>query len=172
MQLIGMWKWGTYAPWHVTLRLEVVPSYGKTMSNTPGTSFSRCDPFFGRVTDGKSRAKAIENQRAISMRYSTHEYWRDPECGPIRGGRLTRASTPIVTYLCTGPYGIGRACTTVCCEEYPEHHDSSEEDMPVEDQPNAEEANSRGFLADSDSMEDDTDTDSIDYHLHSSLTKG
>ncbi|GKF39762.1 hypothetical protein Tco_0119823, partial [Tanacetum coccineum] len=97
------------------------------------------------------------------MRYSTHEYWRDPECGPIRGGRLTRASTPIVTYLCTGPYGIGRACTTVCCEEYPEHHDSSEEDMPVEDQPNAEEANSRGFLADSDSMEDDTDTDSIDY---------
>ncbi|GJY78746.1 hypothetical protein Tco_0484547 [Tanacetum coccineum] len=47
--------------------------------------------------------------------------------------------------------------------EHPEHHDSSEEDMPVEDQPNAEDADSRGFLADSDSMEDDTDTDSIDY---------
>ncbi|GKD23682.1 hypothetical protein Tco_1225385, partial [Tanacetum coccineum] len=45
----------------------------------------------------------------------------------------------------------------------PKHHDSSEEDMPVEDQPNAEDADSRGFLADSDSMEDDTDTDSIDY---------
>ncbi|GJW66076.1 hypothetical protein Tco_0117960 [Tanacetum coccineum] len=31
------------------------------------------------------------------------------------------------------------------------------------DGPNAEDADSRGFLADSDSMEDDTDTDSIDY---------
>ncbi|GJR77964.1 putative reverse transcriptase domain-containing protein [Tanacetum coccineum] len=40
--------------------------------------------------------------------------------------------------------------------EHPEHHDSSEEDMPVEDQPAAEDA-------DSDSMEDDTDADSIDY---------
>ncbi|GJV83248.1 hypothetical protein Tco_1523146 [Tanacetum coccineum] len=47
--------------------------------------------------------------------------------------------------------------------EHPEHHDLSEEDMPVEDQPNAEDADSRGFLADSDSMEDDTDADSIYY---------
>ncbi|GKD50230.1 putative reverse transcriptase domain-containing protein, partial [Tanacetum coccineum] len=47
--------------------------------------------------------------------------------------------------------------------EHPEHHDSSEEDMPVEDQPAAEDAELHEFLADSDSMEDDTDTDSIDY---------
>ncbi|GKC81900.1 hypothetical protein Tco_1137617 [Tanacetum coccineum] len=47
--------------------------------------------------------------------------------------------------------------------EHPEHHDSSEEDMPVEDQPAAEDAELHGFLADSDSMEDDTDADSIDY---------
>ncbi|GJS38200.1 hypothetical protein Tco_0563243 [Tanacetum coccineum] len=47
--------------------------------------------------------------------------------------------------------------------EHPEHHDSSEEDMPVEDQPDAEDADLHGFLADSDSMEDDTDADSIDY---------
>ncbi|GJY28174.1 putative reverse transcriptase domain-containing protein [Tanacetum coccineum] len=47
--------------------------------------------------------------------------------------------------------------------EQPEYYDSSEEDMPVEDQPNAEDADSRGFLADSESIEDDTDTDSIDY---------
>ncbi|GKF83093.1 hypothetical protein Tco_0244749, partial [Tanacetum coccineum] len=40
--------------------------------------------------------------------------------------------------------------------EHPEHHESSEEDMPVEDQPAAEDP-------DSDSMEDDTDADSIDY---------
>ncbi|GKG63814.1 hypothetical protein Tco_0647181, partial [Tanacetum coccineum] len=39
----------------------------------------------------------------------------------------------------------------------------TEEDMLVEDQPNAEDADSRGFLADSESIEDDTDTDSIDY---------
>ncbi|GKC94541.1 hypothetical protein Tco_1159983, partial [Tanacetum coccineum] len=47
--------------------------------------------------------------------------------------------------------------------EHPEHYDSLEEDMPVEHQPNVEDADSRGFLADSDSMEDDTDADSIDY---------
>ncbi|GJZ38621.1 putative reverse transcriptase domain-containing protein [Tanacetum coccineum] len=35
--------------------------------------------------------------------------------------------------------------------------------MPVEDQSDAEDANSHGFLADSDSMEDDTDAGSIDY---------
>ncbi|GJV62907.1 hypothetical protein Tco_1473735, partial [Tanacetum coccineum] len=47
--------------------------------------------------------------------------------------------------------------------EHPEHHDLSEEDMPVEDQPAAKDAELHGFLADSDSMEDDTDADSIDY---------
>ncbi|GJY56091.1 hypothetical protein Tco_0455206 [Tanacetum coccineum] len=36
--------------------------------------------------------------------------------------------------------------------EHPEHHDSSEEDMPVEDQPAAEDAELHGFLADSDSF--------------------
>ncbi|GJW81250.1 hypothetical protein Tco_0145225 [Tanacetum coccineum] len=47
--------------------------------------------------------------------------------------------------------------------EHPEHHDSSEEDISVEDQPAAEDAELHGFLADSDSMEDSTDADSIDY---------
>ncbi|GJY43283.1 hypothetical protein Tco_0431496 [Tanacetum coccineum] len=47
--------------------------------------------------------------------------------------------------------------------EHPKHHDSSEENMPVEDQPDAEDADSHGFLADSDPMEDDTDAGSIDY---------
>ncbi|GKG05948.1 hypothetical protein Tco_0326034, partial [Tanacetum coccineum] len=44
--------------------------------------------------------------------------------------------------------------------DHPEHHDSSEENMPVEDQSDAEDTNSHGFLADSDSMEDDTDAES------------
>ncbi|GJY68106.1 hypothetical protein Tco_0471088 [Tanacetum coccineum] len=47
--------------------------------------------------------------------------------------------------------------------EHLEHNDSSEENMPVEDQPDAEDADLHGFLADSDSMEDDTDAGSIDY---------
>ncbi|GKF09612.1 hypothetical protein Tco_0043836 [Tanacetum coccineum] len=47
--------------------------------------------------------------------------------------------------------------------EHPDHHDSSEENMSVEDQPDVEDADSHGFLADSDSMEDDTDAGSIDY---------
>ncbi|GKA77180.1 hypothetical protein Tco_0783641 [Tanacetum coccineum] len=47
--------------------------------------------------------------------------------------------------------------------EHPEHHDSLEENMLVEDQPDAEDANSHGFLADSDPLEDDTDAGSIDY---------
>ncbi|GJR95471.1 hypothetical protein Tco_0267645 [Tanacetum coccineum] len=45
--------------------------------------------------------------------------------------------------------------------KHPEHHDSSKEDMPVEDQPAAKDAELH--LADSDLMEDDTDTDSINY---------
>ncbi|GKG35727.1 hypothetical protein Tco_0440881, partial [Tanacetum coccineum] len=52
---------------------------------------------------------------------------------------------------------------TLYVPEHPEHYDSPEEDMPVEDQPDAEDADSHGFLADSDSMEDDTDAGSIDY---------
>ncbi|GKF57605.1 hypothetical protein Tco_0171142, partial [Tanacetum coccineum] len=47
--------------------------------------------------------------------------------------------------------------------EHPEHHDSSEEDMSVEDQPAVEDADSHRFLGDSNSMEDDTNADSIDY---------
>ncbi|GJR79088.1 hypothetical protein Tco_0149873, partial [Tanacetum coccineum] len=47
--------------------------------------------------------------------------------------------------------------------EHPKHHDSSEEDMPVDDQPAAEDVELHGFLADSDSLEDDTIADSIDY---------
>ncbi|GJR93637.1 hypothetical protein Tco_0265811 [Tanacetum coccineum] len=32
MQLVGMWKWKTHFPWHVTLTWEVVPSYRKDTS--------------------------------------------------------------------------------------------------------------------------------------------
>ncbi|GKE63712.1 hypothetical protein Tco_1514079 [Tanacetum coccineum] len=47
--------------------------------------------------------------------------------------------------------------------EIPNVDPYKEEDMPVEDQPAAEDAELHGFLADPDSMEDDTDADSIDY---------
>ncbi|GJV31195.1 hypothetical protein Tco_1391595 [Tanacetum coccineum] len=51
--------------------------------------------------------------------------------------------------------------------EHPEHHVPSDDDSQAEDQPYAEDvsptAESPGYIVDSDPMEDDTDTDSIDY---------
>ncbi|GJS45943.1 putative reverse transcriptase domain-containing protein, partial [Tanacetum coccineum] len=51
--------------------------------------------------------------------------------------------------------------------EHPEHHVPSDDDSQVEDQPYAKDASPTaelpGYIADSDLMEDDTDTDSIDY---------
>ncbi|GKC79807.1 hypothetical protein Tco_1130581, partial [Tanacetum coccineum] len=51
--------------------------------------------------------------------------------------------------------------------EHPEYHAPSDDDIQVEDQPYADDASSTaespGYIADSDSMEEDTDADSIDY---------
>nr|GFC82251.1 hypothetical protein [Tanacetum cinerariifolium] len=51
--------------------------------------------------------------------------------------------------------------------EHPEHHAPSDDDIQVEDQPYADDASptveSPGYIADSDSMEEDTNKDSIDY---------
>ncbi|GKD84699.1 hypothetical protein Tco_1355853 [Tanacetum coccineum] len=51
--------------------------------------------------------------------------------------------------------------------EHPEYHAPSDDDIQVEDQPYADDASptaeSPGYIADSDSMEEDTDEDSIDY---------
>ncbi|GKD51140.1 hypothetical protein Tco_1280116, partial [Tanacetum coccineum] len=51
--------------------------------------------------------------------------------------------------------------------KHPEHQAPSDDDIQVEDQPYAEDASptaeSPGYIADSDSIEDDTDADSIDY---------
>ncbi|GJZ06919.1 hypothetical protein Tco_0540712 [Tanacetum coccineum] len=51
--------------------------------------------------------------------------------------------------------------------EHPEYHAPSDDDIQVEDQPYADDASptaeSPGYIADSDSMEEDTDEDPIDY---------
>ncbi|GJX34812.1 hypothetical protein Tco_0246369 [Tanacetum coccineum] len=51
--------------------------------------------------------------------------------------------------------------------EHPEYHAPSDDDIQVENQPYADDASptaeSPGYIADSDSMEEDTDADSIDY---------
>ncbi|GJR50161.1 putative reverse transcriptase domain-containing protein [Tanacetum coccineum] len=51
--------------------------------------------------------------------------------------------------------------------EHPEYHTPSDDDIQVEDQPYADNASptaeSPGYIADSDSIEEDTDEDSIDY---------
>ncbi|GKE95921.1 hypothetical protein Tco_1580776, partial [Tanacetum coccineum] len=50
---------------------------------------------------------------------------------------------------------------------HPEYHAPSDDDIQVEDQPYADDASptaeSPGYIADSDSIEEDTDEDSIDY---------
>ncbi|GKD96044.1 putative reverse transcriptase domain-containing protein, partial [Tanacetum coccineum] len=51
--------------------------------------------------------------------------------------------------------------------EHPEYHAPSDDDIQVEDQPNADDASptaeSPGYIADTDTMKEDTDEDSIDY---------
>ncbi|GKC87253.1 hypothetical protein Tco_1147902, partial [Tanacetum coccineum] len=51
--------------------------------------------------------------------------------------------------------------------EHPEYHATSDDDIQVEDEPYANDASSTaespGYIADSDSMEDDTDEDFIDF---------
>ncbi|GKA20848.1 hypothetical protein Tco_0700837 [Tanacetum coccineum] len=51
--------------------------------------------------------------------------------------------------------------------KHPEYHSPSDDDIQVEDQPYADDASltaeSPGYIADSDSMKEDTDEDSIDY---------
>ncbi|GKA72724.1 hypothetical protein Tco_0778940 [Tanacetum coccineum] len=51
--------------------------------------------------------------------------------------------------------------------KHPEYHATSDDDIQVKDQPYADDASSTaelpGYIADSDSMEEDTDADSIDY---------
>ncbi|GJS51231.1 hypothetical protein Tco_0624593 [Tanacetum coccineum] len=76
------------------------------------------------------------------MRYPTRECQSDSGDGPVRGGRPTRP-------------------------EHPEYHAPSDDDIQIEDQPYVDAASptaeSPGYFADSDSMEEDTDADSIDY---------
>ncbi|GJX86796.1 hypothetical protein Tco_0337570 [Tanacetum coccineum] len=69
-----------------------------------------------------------------------------------------------------GPSWVGRACTVpvyVLEPEHPEYLVPSDDDMQVKDQPYADDASpiakSPGYIADSDSIEEDTDEDSIDY---------
>ncbi|GKA53817.1 hypothetical protein Tco_0747132, partial [Tanacetum coccineum] len=51
--------------------------------------------------------------------------------------------------------------------EHPEYHAPSDDDIQIEDRPYSDDASptaeSLGYIADSDSMEEDTDADSIDY---------
>ncbi|GKD81818.1 hypothetical protein Tco_1348657 [Tanacetum coccineum] len=76
------------------------------------------------------------------MRYSTREYRRDSGDGLVRGVYVPEP-------------------------EHPEYHAPSDDDIQVEDQPYADDASliaeSPRYIADSDSMEEDTDADSIDY---------
>ncbi|GJW26803.1 hypothetical protein Tco_0040614 [Tanacetum coccineum] len=118
------------------------------------------------------------------MGYSTCECRRAFGDGPLRGGCPTRAGTTTVNLLCTRPLSWMR-CTSICSGAGPSRAPMTircdirsrislflmmlttvsnlDDDIQVEDQPYADDASptaeSPGYIADSDSMEED----SIDY---------
>ncbi|GJX94263.1 hypothetical protein Tco_0348849 [Tanacetum coccineum] len=81
----------------------------------------------------------------------------------------TRAGTSQLSHAYVlGFTWVGRHVSVYVPEpEHPEYHAPSDDDIQVEDQPYADDASpaaeSPGYIADSDSMEEDTDEDSIDY---------
>ncbi|GJZ06934.1 hypothetical protein Tco_0540727 [Tanacetum coccineum] len=88
--------------------------------------------------------------------------------GPIRGGRPTRTAHPLSPAYVPDPMELDEHVPLYAPEPETEHHVPSDDDSQAEDQPYVEDtsptAESTRYIADSDPMEDDTDTDSIDYH--------
>ncbi|GJU07901.1 putative reverse transcriptase domain-containing protein [Tanacetum coccineum] len=83
---------------------------------------------------------------------------------PTKGRRTPHCHLPM--YL--RPHGLDEQVPVHYPEpKHPEYHAPSDDDIQVEDQSYVDDASptaeSPGYIADSDSMEDDTDTDSIDY---------
>ncbi|GJT66452.1 hypothetical protein Tco_1017932 [Tanacetum coccineum] len=107
-------------------------------------------------------------KRTIIMGYSTRECRRASGYGPVRGGRPTRAGTPLSPAYVPDTMELDEHVPIYVPEpKHPEYHEPSDDDIQVEDQPYADDASptaeSPGYIADSNSMEEDTDADSIDY---------
>ncbi|GKF11513.1 hypothetical protein Tco_0049439 [Tanacetum coccineum] len=101
------------------------------------------------------------------MGYSTRECRRASGYGPVRGGRPTRAGTPLSPAYVPDTMELDEHVPIYVPEpKHPEYHEPSDDDIQVEDQPYADDASptaeSPGYIADSNSMEEDTDADSID----------
>ncbi|GJX55180.1 hypothetical protein Tco_0285077 [Tanacetum coccineum] len=87
--------------------------------------------------------------------------------GPVRGGCITRADEHC-TCRVPDPLELAEHVPVYVPDPSTQkYHAPSDDDIQVEDQPYAEDASptaeSPGYIADSDSMEEDTDADSIDF---------
>ncbi|GKB09019.1 putative reverse transcriptase domain-containing protein, partial [Tanacetum coccineum] len=95
-----------------------------------------------RIVYGYLHVYIFRFEWTIIMRHPTRECWRDSGDRPIRGIYVPEP-------------------------EHLEYQATSDDDIQVEDQPYVEDASPAaelpGYITDSDSMEDDTDADSIDY---------
>ncbi|GJR02789.1 hypothetical protein Tco_0525773 [Tanacetum coccineum] len=109
------------------------------------------------------RAKVIENQGIPLVNAGEL-----PEMDPYEEVAQQGQAHPLSPAYVPDPMELDEHVPVYVPEtEHPEYHVPSDDDIQVEDQPYAEDASptaeSPGYLADSDLMEDDTDADSIDY---------
>ncbi|GJT94196.1 hypothetical protein Tco_1083041 [Tanacetum coccineum] len=129
---------------------------GALESNTPGASYSAVAYFRG-VTDWYLEPRfAMSSDNASSAIDQYEEVAQQGQAHP-----LSHAYAP-------DPMELDEHVPVYVPEpEHPEYHAPSDDDIQVEDQPYTDDASptaeSSGYIADSDLMEEDSDTDSIDY---------
>ncbi|GJT54847.1 hypothetical protein Tco_0989901, partial [Tanacetum coccineum] len=109
------------------------------------------------------RAKVIENQGIPLVNAG-----EIPEMDPYEEVAQQGQAHPLSPAYVSDPMELDEHVPIYVLEpKHPEYHAPSDDDIQVEDQSYADDASptaeSPGYIADSDSMEDDTDTDSIDY---------
>ncbi|GKB23416.1 hypothetical protein Tco_0862817 [Tanacetum coccineum] len=108
------------------------------------------------------RAKVIENQ-GIPLENAGEILKMDPYEEVAQQGQ----AHPLLPAYVPDPIELNEHVPAYVPElEHPEYHSPSDDDIQVEDQPYADDASSTvespRYIANSDSMEDDTNTDSID----------
>ncbi|GJS37010.1 hypothetical protein Tco_0535392 [Tanacetum coccineum] len=91
-----------------------------------------------------------------------------PKMNPYEEVTQQRQAHPLSPAYVPDPMELDEHVLVYVLEpEHPEYHAPSDDDIQVEDQPYVDDASptaeSPGYIADSDSMEEDTDEDSIDY---------
>ncbi|GJV09555.1 hypothetical protein Tco_1347211 [Tanacetum coccineum] len=106
----------------------------------------------------------LRNLEDTQRHISQMRWWRDPYEEVAQQGQ----THPLSPAYVPDPMEFDEHVLVYVLEpEHPEYHAPSDDDIQVEDQPYADDASptaeSPGYIADLDSMEEDTDEDSIDY---------